>query len=70
MQYFSIKGAMAEIAGKNGDHKAVGNWLVRVTQAAADLNPTETHRVQCEVDDVASGKYDWRIERASKDLKR
>ena len=58
----AIKSIMIDIAGKEGNHKAIGNWLVQVAQSAADLTNVEIHRTQREVDDVASGKYDWRIE--------
>lgn len=52
---------MIDIAGKDGDHKAVGNWLVQVAQKVGKLAEEEIYRTQKEVDDVASGKYDWRI---------
>ena len=58
----AIKSTMVDIAGKDGDHMAVGNWLVQVAQSAADLTDVEIHRAHSEVDDVASGKYDWRID--------
>ena len=56
-----IKSTMIDIAGKDGDHKAVGNWLVQVAQKVGKLAEEEIYRTQKEVDDVASGKYDWRI---------
>ena len=64
-----IKSTMIDIAGKDGNHKAVGNWLVQVAQSAADLTDVEIHRAQCEVDDVASGKYDWRTKNSLKPIK-
>ena len=58
----AIKGAMVGIAGNDGDHKAVGKWLVQVAQKVVELAEEDIYRTQKEVDDVASGKYDWRID--------
>ena len=57
----AIKGVMVDIAGNKGDHKAVGNWLVQAAQSAGELTDSEIRRAQSEVDDIAAGKYDWRI---------
>lgn len=61
----TIKDTMVKITGEKGDHLAVGNWLVLAVQSIADLIDTEVHRAQREVDDVANGKYDWRIEKTN-----
>ncbi len=63
-----IKGTMIKIAGEDGNHRAVGDWLVQV--AAEELDGNEIRRAQKEVDSVASGEYDWRMERDSNGLKR
>ena len=61
---------MVRIAGEDGDHKAVGDWLVQVAATAEGLDISEIRRAQKEVDSVASGEYDWRIERDNNGLKR
>ncbi len=63
-----IKGTMIKIAEEDGNHRAVGDWLVQV--AAEELDGNEIRRAQKEVDSVASGEYDWRMERDSNGLKR
>lgn len=63
----AIKGAMVGIVGNDGDHKAVGNWLVQVAKKVGELAEEEIYRTQKEVDDVASGKYDWRIDNIVKE---
>lgn len=66
----AIKSTMVRIAGEDGDHKAVGDWLVQVAATAERLDSSEIRRAQKEVDSVASGEYDWRIERDNDGLKR
>lgn len=58
---------MVGIVGNDGDHKAVGNWLVQVAKKVGELAEEEIYRTQKEVDDVASGKYDWRIDNIVKE---
>ena len=65
-----IKGTMIRIAGEDGNHRAVGDWLVQVAAAAEELDGNEIRRAQKEVDSVALGEYDWRMERDSNGLKR
>lgn len=65
-----IKGTMIKIAGEDGNHRAVGDWLVQVAAVAEELDGNEIRRAQKEVDSVASGEYDWRMERDSNGLKR
>lgn len=60
---YAIKGTMIEIAGMDGDHKAVGNWLVQIAQSVTALTDSDIHRVQHEVEDIAFGKYNERIKR-------
>ena len=65
-----IKGTMIRIAGEDGNHRAVADWLVQVAAAAEELDGNEIRRAQKEVDSVALGEYDWRMERDSNGLKR
>ncbi len=66
----AIKQTMVNIAGEDGNHKAVGDWLVQVAAMAEELNVSEVCRAQKEVDAVASGVYDWRMERNGNELSR
>lgn len=66
----AIKQTMVNIAGEDGNHKAVGDWLVQVATMAEELDDSEVLRAQKEVNCVASGAYDWRIERDSNGLSR
>jgi len=61
---------MIRIAGEDGNHRAVGDWLVQVAAAAEELDGNEIRRAQKEIDSVALGEYDWRMERDSNGLKR
>lgn len=61
-----IKEFMNEYAETREEMLAVGNWLVGYSGIKGRLTNQERNRAQKEVDDVAEGRYDWRIERGSK----
>lgn len=63
-----IKNVMETYADTEDERIAVGNWLVGFSAIKGRLSEQEENRAQKEVDDVAKGLYDWRIERGSKSL--
>lgn len=65
-----IKEFMNEYAETREEMLAVGNWLVGYSGIKGRLSNQERSRAQKEVDDVAEGRYDWRIERGSKSIGR
>ncbi|MGN0281578.1 MAG: mobilization protein, partial [Prevotella sp.] len=58
-----IKEFMNEYAETREEMLAIGNWLVGYSGIKGRLSSQERNRAQKEVDDVAKGRYDWRIER-------
>lgn len=58
-----IKDIMDMYAETKEERFAVGNWLVNFARDKGDLTEAQTDRAYSEVDDVAEGRYDWRIER-------
>ena len=65
-----IKEIMNEYADTREEMLAVGNWLVGYSGIRGKLSCLERNRAQKEVDDVAEGRYDWRIERGGKSIGR
>ncbi len=65
-----IKNVMETYADTEDDKIAIGNWLVGVSVIKGGLSEQEENRAQKEVDDVAKGLYDWRIERGSNGIQR
>lgn len=61
-----IKEFMNEYAETREEMLAVGNWLVGYSGIKGKLSSQERNCAQKEVDDVAEGRYDWRIERKRK----
>lgn len=59
----TIKATMTNFAGEHGDHCAVGKWLVLAAKADGNLSEREAAHAEREVNDVAIGRYDWRINR-------
>jgi len=58
----AIKATMTNLAGEHGDHRAIGKWLVMAAKAEGNLTERAAARAAKEVDDVAIGRYDHRIE--------
>ncbi len=58
-----IKDIMDLYAENKEERFAVGNWLVNFARDKGKLTEAQTDRAYSEVDDVAKGRYDWRIER-------
>jgi len=54
---------MTNLAGDHGDHRAIGKWLVMAAKEEGNLTERAASRAAKEVDDVAIGRYDHRIER-------
>ncbi len=63
-----IKEFMNEYAETREEMLAVGNWLVGYSGIKGRLSNQERSRAQKEVDDVAEGRYDWRIQRGGNGL--
>jgi len=61
----AIKCTMTSIAGEHGDHRAIGKWLVMAAKAEGNRTERAAARAAKEVDDVAIGRYDHRINRNS-----
>jgi len=60
----AVKATMTNLAGEHGDHRAIGKWLVMAAKAEGNLTERATNRAAKEVDDVAIGRYDHRINRS------
>jgi len=58
----AIKATMTNLAGEHGDHRAIGKWLMMAAKAEGNLTERAAVRAAKEVDDVALGRYDHRIE--------
>lgn len=65
-----IKNIMDTYADTEDEKIAIGNWLVGFSAIKGGLSEQEENRTQKEVDDVAKGLYDWRIERGSNGIQR
>jgi mobilization protein len=57
-----IKNIMDEYAKSKEERFAVGNWLVNFASIKGKLTDAQTDRAFSEVDDVAEGRYDWKID--------
>jgi len=60
----AIKATMTNLAGEHGDQRAIGKWLVMAAKAEGNLTERAASRAAKEVDDVAIGRYDHRINRS------
>lgn len=65
-----IKNIMETYADTEDDKIAISNWIVFFSAIKDGLSEQEENRAQKEVDDVAKGLYDWRIERGSNGMQR
>lgn len=65
-----IKNIMETYADTEDDKIAISNWIVGFSAIKGGLSEQEENRAQKEVDDVAKGLYDWRIERGSNGIQR
>ena len=63
-----IKNIMETYADTEEEKIAIGKWLVGFSAIKGKLSEQEENRVQKEVDDVAKGLYDWRIEQEQKGI--
>jgi hypothetical protein len=64
-----IKNIMDTYADTKDDRIAVGNWLVIFARDKGKLTNLQTDCASKEVDAVAEGRYDWRIEGREKNNK-
>ena len=58
-----IKSVMQEYGETTEQQKAVGAWLCDYAESQQPFDETKHRHTLNEVDDVAEGKYDWKIER-------
>ena len=58
-----IKSVMQEYGETTEQQKAVGAWLYDYAESQQPFDETKHRHTLNEVDDVAEGKYDWKIER-------
>lgn len=66
-----IKQVMRSYAGEDaGQQKAVGWWLVDYAESREHLNPIELKHTYNEVDDIAQGAYDWKIDKVQQGVQR
>lgn len=59
----AIKETMNEFADTESGRISIGKWLVDYASSKAALSDLDVYHAQGEVDGVAQGRYDWRIER-------
>lgn len=55
-------------ADTENERIAVGNWLVGYSSIKGRLSEREESRAQKEADDIAEGRYDWRIQKGGNRL--
>ena len=58
-----IKSVMQEYGETTEQQKAVGAWLCDYAESQQPFDETKHRHTLNEVEDVAEGKYDWKIER-------
>nr|DAZ54487.1 MAG TPA: hypothetical protein [Caudoviricetes sp.] len=63
-----IRIIMETYAGTEDERLAVGNWFVGYSAIKGKPTEQEKIRARQEVDDVAKGRYDWRIDRGGNGL--
>ena len=59
----AIKVTMNEFADTESGRISIGKWLVDYASSKAALSDLDIHHAQGEVDGVAQGRYDWRVQR-------
>lgn len=64
----AIKETMNEFADTESGRISIGKWLVDYASSKAALSELDIHHAQGEVDGVAEGRYDWRIERGERNM--
>ncbi|WP_300106756.1 hypothetical protein [uncultured Alistipes sp.] len=66
-----IKEVMRSYGGEDPEQqKSVGKWLVDYAESQKQLDPIELKHAYNEVDDIARGAYDWKIDSAQQGLQR
>lgn len=53
---------------RQSERISIGKWLVDYASFKAELSGLDVHHAQGEVDGVAQGRYDWRIERGERNM--
>ena len=66
----NIKGWMMQNSKTKEQWKHVGRWLVDFAIGKGRLNQPEANRAYNEVNDIAEGKYDWRIQKGGQSMGR
>lgn len=64
----AIKETMNEFADTESEQISIGKWLVEYASSKSELSILDVYHAQCEVDGVAHGRYDWRIERGERNM--
>ena len=64
----AIKETMNEFADTESERISIGKWLVEYASSKSELSILDVYHAQCEVDGVAQGRYDWRIERGERNM--
>ena len=64
----AIKETMNEFADTESGRISIGKWLVDYASSKSELSNLDVHHAQGEVDGVAQGRYDWRIERGERNM--
>ena len=59
---------MNEFADTESERISIGKWLVDYASSKSELSNLDVHHAQGEVDGVAEGRYDWRIERGERNM--
>lgn len=65
-----IKEFMDMYADTEDERIGVGNWLVGYSSIKGRLSEREENRARKEVDDVAKGRYDWRVRQNGDGIRR
>ena len=53
---------------RQSERISIGKWLVEYASSKSELSILDVYHAQCEVDGVAQGRYDWRIERGERNM--
>ncbi len=64
-----IKEVMRAYGGEDSEQqKSIGEWLVSYAENRQQLDPIELKHAYNEVDDIARGAYNWKIDSAQQGL--
>ena len=64
----NLQETMNEFADTESGRISIGKWLVDYASSKSELSILDVYHAQGEMDGVAQGRYDWRIERGGRNM--